>query len=194
MGADHVQQMFLALDLYSRMTLRLSLEKYRDERGVIILDRDQALDYLIDLGDSQSLDFAKSTLCGAIIQVAYSGIVQFSKNLVIPESCKEMGVKNESKSLKFCTGRIVHDLPIGLYIYAARIQYNHWEEGFPTNLVAKNVFIHLIRIHYEDPVFDLAYEMDWPIPRPITHHVLLLELKWREYDNYLEDMNEMIGE
>ena len=184
-----VQLMFMGLQLYRHLTPRSSLEQYRQEDGGIKMTRDQAQDFLKDEVDAMSLDFAKATLSGAIIQAAYSGLNQHSTETKIP---KELNIITDQKKAKFCVGRAVHGLPLGLVVYAARIQYNHWEEGMPKNKTAKDVFMHLSKARLIDPWHDLVYELDWPLPRPVTHHVLELELQWRKYEDYLSDMKQML--
>ena len=187
-----VQHMFLALDLYRGLTLRPSLEKYRQDDGGIQMTRDEAIKFLRDESNAMGLDIAKATLSGAIIQVAYSGIKQYSTNKKVSKSCRQLGIPIKGKA-KFCVGREIHSLPIGLIIYAARIQYNHWEEGTPKNPTAKDVFTHLRTVHLNDPWHDLVYELNWPRSRPVTHHVLQLELEWNTYNDYLSDMKQMLS-
>jgi hypothetical protein len=181
--------MFMGLQLYRHLTPRPSLEQYRQDDGGIRINRDQAQHYLKDEIDAMSLDIAKSTLSGAIIQVAYSGISQHSTETKIP---KELHIATDRRKAKFCIGRDVHGLPLGLVIYAARIQYNHWEEGMPKNQTAKYVFTHLASVRMNDPWHDLVYELDWPVTRPVTHHILELELQWHKYEDYLSDMKQML--
>lgn len=69
-----IQHMFMALEIYRQLTPRPSLREYKNDDGVIRLTQEQAKNYLSAEIDSMSLDIAKSTLCGAIAQVAYSGI------------------------------------------------------------------------------------------------------------------------
>jgi len=114
-----VQHMFLALEKYRRMTPRPSLGVYKDDDCVIRLSKEQARDYLKAEIDSMSLDVAKSTLSGGIVQVAYTGIKQFSSNINVPQNCEKFDITPGSKKATFCVGRKVHDLPIGLIIYAA---------------------------------------------------------------------------
>ena len=187
-----IQHMFLALEMYRGMTPRPSLEKYKDNDGVIRLSQDQAKDYLKAEVDSMSLDVAKSTLSGGIVQVAYAGIKQFSTNKDVPQNCQQFDITPSSTKAKFCVGRKVHDLPIGLIIYAARIQYNHWEDGTPSNPTAKGIFRHLLSARRDDMWHDMVYELDWPGTRAVTHYVLELELKWYSYENYVSDLKEMM--
>lgn len=185
-----VQLMFMGLQLYRYLTPRPSLEQYQQEDGGIQMTLDQAQDFLKDEVDAMSLDFAKAMLSGAIIQVAYSGLNQHSTETKIP---KELSITMDQKKAKFCVGRVIHGLPLGLVVYAARIQYNHWEEGMPKNRTAKDVFMHLAKVRLNDPWHDLVYELDWPLPRPVTHHVLDLELQWCNYEDYLLDMKQMLN-
>ena len=85
------------------------------------------------------------------------------------------------------------DVPIGLLIYSGRIQYNHWEEGEPGNKVTRNVFRHLLDAYYENPMFDLAYELEYPSTRPVSHYIVRIELNWKTYNHYLEDMRTMLA-
>lgn len=187
-----IQHMFMALEMYRQLTPRPSLREYKNDDGVIRLTQGQAKNYLDAEIDSMSLDIAKSTLCGAIVQVAYSGIKQFSTNTDVPRNCQEYDISPKSAKAKFCVGRKVHELPIGLIIYAARIQYNHWEDGTPSNPTAKSVFRHLLSVRLDDMWHDMVYELDWPGTRPVTHYVLELELKWNKYKDYISDMKQIL--
>lgn len=187
-----VQHSFLAFQAYHYRTPRPSLAPYRNEDGGFHLTAEQALKFLEAESASMSLDFAKAIICGTIIQVAYTGIIQYSSNYIVPENCKDFGVSISSPKSRFCIGREVHGIPIGLIIYAARVQYNHWEEGYPTNPTAKAVFGLLNSVRFSDPWNDLVYQLDWPITRPVTHHIVRLELGWRTYEDYLADMTDMI--
>ncbi len=115
-----------------------------------------------------------------------------SINKSVTPLCKKFGIIPGKPFAKFCVGRTRFDIPIGLLIYSGRIQYNHWEEGEPSNKVAKNVFRHLLYAYYDNPMFDLAYELEYPGTRPVSHYIVQNELKWRTYNHYLEDMKAML--
>ncbi|GAH30263.1 unnamed protein product [marine sediment metagenome] len=157
-----------------------------------MLTADQARGYIQDDIDAMSLDFAKATLSGAILQVAYAGINQHSTNATLPGSCQDSAISPTSPKVKFCVGRQVHAIPIGLIVYAGRVQYNHWEEGTPSNPTARAVFHHLLSARLNDMWHDMIYELDWPCTRPVAHHVVLLELTWNVYQDYASDMTEMM--
>lgn len=76
-------------------------------------------------------DFALATLCASLLQIAAMGLQWFSENEEIPEDLPEVllsRIKPKSKSVKFCIGRRVRNLPIGLIIYAGRNQSNHMDD------------------------------------------------------------------
>jgi len=189
-----VQHFFFALQDYAALTVPPSLADHADEikDGGLIFNNDTAKVYFQELVGSHRLDFAKATLCGSILQVAYKAIDQYSENEDIDSECSALHVSPATTAVKFCVGRHINGIPLGLLVYAARIQYNHWDEGTPTNRVAKAVF-HKLKFHYlSDCMFDMAYEIDWPEPHPVSHHVLLHELCWMTYEDYFQDMQEVL--
>ena len=75
--------------------------------------------------------FAISALCGSLLQIASMGIQLFSTNEEIAEDLPEIlrsVIKPKSKVPRFCIGRRVRNVPIGLIIYAGRNQFNHIDE------------------------------------------------------------------
>jgi hypothetical protein len=174
-----VRHMFAALLEYDSVTVPPSLGTYADSSGVIRLNRAQAEQYMRALTESLGLEVAKATLCGSIAQVAYMAINHFSHNAAVDPKCGVFAVTQRSKAAKCCVGRHLHGIPLGLLIYAARVQYNHWDEGMPNNPVPRAVFDALYRHYANDLSFDLAYNLDWPAPRPVAHYVVRHELRWR---------------
>ena len=133
------------------------------------------------------LSFSKATLCGAILQIASMGINLFSMNQKIPASCKAI-VSPKQKAVKFCVGRSIRDLPIGIIIYAARNQYSHWDDP-NTHRITKKVFDALSLQHgsMRDPAFDLKN----PTLEIYSHNVVSL-LEWESYESYLKDIKTII--
>jgi len=134
--------------------------------------------------------YSESTLCGSVLQVAFMGIYLFSQNTTIPDNCTNF-VKPNQKAVKFCVGRLVHNIPIGLVVYAGRNQFNHWDDesfDFPTS----QVFNALLMAYYENPLFDMAYELNYPERTIKANHLVLNELHWTSYDRYLTDMETLI--
>lgn len=159
-----------------------SLERWYEEMGpTIAKSLEKQREYL-------GYSFSQTTLAGAILQIASMGISLFSKNNEIPESCRDF-VSSKSKHVKFCIGRTVSRLPIGVIILAARNQYNHWDDPKPRALTVA-VFDRIANASgkYTDPAFDLKN----PSLNTYSHNVISL-LKWTTYDAYLADASEMFG-
>jgi len=132
------------------------------------------------------------TLCGSILQIAYMGIVLFSKNRVVPPEFSSV-IKAGSKDARFCIGRRAREVPIGLIIYAGRNQYNHMDER---NLKLLNTFIFdiLATNHgikraqkIKDPAFDLCNKTI-----EIYSANVLSILGWDSYDGYIADMKGLL--
>lgn len=111
----------------------------------------------------------------------------FSNNDEIPESCSSF-IAGKSKNVKFCIGRIVNTLPIGIIILAARNQYNHWDDPKPRKLTV-DVFDRLANVSgkYTDPAFDLNNST----LQTYSHNVLSL-LEWKDYSAYLKDIKALL--
>ncbi len=142
--------------------------------------------------------FSEATLCGSILQLAFMGLYLFPKNDTIPEDCKTLvkPLTNESpknKAIQFCVGRRVHNIPIGLLIYAGRNQFNHWDDK-SFNFSTTQVFDALRRTHNNNPFFDMAYELNFTSRVVKANHIVLNELRWNSYEAYEADMRAMLGE
>lgn len=188
-----VEHMFAALQQYDAVTPAPSLAFHADDHGVVRFSAATAGDYMERLSHSLALEFAKATLCGSIAQVAYMALRQYSGNTDVVADCLGFGVVPGSPTARFCVGRRVHGIPLGLLIYAARVQYNHWDEGTPSNPVPRAVFDALMRHYYNDVSFDLAYALDWPSPRPVAHYIVRHELRWLAYETYLVDLKDALS-
>lgn len=73
--------------------------------------------------------FALSTLCGAVLQVTEKALELYSTNTTIPSDLPT-GISTELKPnrAKYCVGRRVRGIPLGLIVYAGRNQHAHHEE------------------------------------------------------------------
>ena len=140
--------------------------------------------------------FALGTLCGSLLQISAMGIQMFSDNDGIPEDMDKTLVsllEKYRKSRKFCIGRRVHDLPIGLIIYAGRNQYNHMADEKLHRL--NQTIFELLARNYEGakenspkhPSFDLENDLLFNYSTNIT-----ALLGWRDYDSYYSDMESLI--
>ena len=186
-----VQHLFNGLNTYDVMNLPPIL-KYVDETGLVKMTKEENESFLKSYQDFFDLEFARATLAGSILQVAYLGLKQYSSGLEDAAIYAKFNVQSGSSVQRFCRGRQVHRIPIGLLIYAGRVQYNHWEDGEPSGSVAQSVFRELLLAHYDDLGFDMAYKLNYPSPVPVSHYIVRYELNWRTYDDYLSDMKALL--
>lgn len=132
---------------------------------------------------------SEGAICGSILQIAFTGIKSFSKQNVLPDTCKGI-LRNNDARVAFCVGREIKGVPAGLIIYAARNQYNHMDEML-NNKVAQAVFdriaTHGTGGRYKDPAFDLHNA----VLENYSNNMVSL-LGWKNYNTYLEDMKKMI--
>jgi hypothetical protein len=119
------------------------------------------------------------------------GIQKFGNNQVIPPELHNI-FKIPPKKLKFCVGRKVRNLPIGLIIYAARNQYNHLDEKELTEQINKRVFQLLSSYETGDKYTDPAFDINNPDLTIYSHNIVGL-LGWITYENYLCDMRCMLS-
>lgn len=145
-------------------------------------------------------EFSVSVLCGSVIVIADQIIDVCSTNVTIPTLCESF---TEAESARFCIGRERHGLPLGAIIHAGRHQFTHWKDerewdvkrraGF--SKFTQGVFDHLLHVRYNDPLMDLVYDLGNEFYRgssPIRSTSLLLtELGWTGYNQYLTDMQDM---
>jgi hypothetical protein len=135
--------------------------------------------------------FALDVMCGALLQVADKAIEVYSINTEIPKNLKE--IINPSLS-KYCIGRLVRGVPLGLIIYAGRNQHIHYSDS-SLREPSKSVFKLLANGHgikgfesHEDPAFDLQN----PALSSFAGNITGL-IEWRSYNEYIADMKHMLN-
>jgi hypothetical protein len=135
--------------------------------------------------------FALDTLCGSILQVADKAIELYGSNTEIPP-----GVPKTLKPhhAKFCIGRSVRTVPLGLVIYAARNQHTHFNDEALREPSA-SVFQLLATAHgygggqqIVDPAFDLNNQSLLSFASNVTSLI-----GWRSSEKYASDMRTMLG-
>lgn len=122
--------------------------------------------------DYSSVDVARDVISGSILQIAYVAIKQYAPRRQKPESVLDFEAKInkmiadapsarcKSFSLPpdFCVGRYLVELPIGLVIYAARNQYNHFDKKRLS--VANEVIFDYLNLIWPEPVKnDLSFNL-----------------------------------
>jgi hypothetical protein len=136
------------------------------------------------------LNFSENTFCGSILQVASIGIDYFSRNNNIPDSFEDVIRQNSEKVKRFCIGKELYGIPIGLIIYAGRNQYSHWNERDPYE-INKKVFEKLTLAFSKNMFSDLAFDLLNPGITIYSKEILLIALKWYNYDIYYKEMKEL---
>lgn len=138
--------------------------------------------------------FAQATLCGAILQLAAKAIECYSKNTQIPQDWVPF-LKPNSRTVPFCTGRLVRGVPLGLVVYAGRNQHTHFEDQ---NLREPNVevFRRLAMDHGfgkagKESVVDPAFHLDTKSITSFAHNITAL-IAWRSLDAYESDMRKLL--
>jgi len=135
--------------------------------------------------------FALDTLCGAILQVADKALELYGSNKSVPP---HLSASLKPHHAKYCVGRSVRTIPLGLIVYAARNQHTHFNEDTLREPSA-SVF-HLLATAYGyggrqqiiDPAFDLANQRLVSFASNITSLI-----GWRTYEKYAADMRSMLG-
>lgn len=151
----------------------------------------QVNQYVAQAGRYFALSTSRAALCGAVLETAYVAINAFPQNSVVPSSCTSF-VRSTDRAVRFCIGREIHGLPLGLFIYAGRNQHVHWEdESFDGPTTA--VFDALGRAYQSNILFDMAYVLNWPKRSSKAHHIVQNELRWRDYDDYATDLRVLVG-
>jgi hypothetical protein len=135
--------------------------------------------------------FALDTLCGALLQVGQKALERYSANeAVIPS----LAAVVKPSQARYCVGRLVRGVPLGLVVYAGRNQHAHFNEGALREPSA-TVFERLATAHEHaaatasrDPAFDLQR----PGVTSYAANVTAL-LGWRDYEAYCADLRAMLG-
>jgi hypothetical protein len=138
--------------------------------------------------------FAQATLCGAILQLAAKAIECYSKNDEVSEDWAEL-IKPGSKPVRFCIGRDVRGVPLGLVIHAGRNQHMHFEDD---NLREPNVEVfrrlavnHQFGKGRSEPVVDPAFHLGTTSITSFANNITAL-IGWRSLDAYETDMRTLL--
>jgi hypothetical protein len=143
------------------------------------------------------LTLSEATFAGAILQVAATGIRRLSRNDTVPHSCGSIILNKKGEVIEavlpFCIGREVYGLPAGLIVYAARNQYNHWDDDQPHFLTQRILGVMSAAVRC-DPWNDLAFNHGDFGPGILATGMLFTALRWTDYARYEADMRSMLLE
>lgn len=157
-------------------------------------ERKAGLDrYLEMAGKYFDLKFSEAMFAGAILQVAYTAIrLNSSNRSSIPASCSGLVSPSQKSVIPFCIGKERHGIPTGLIVYAARNQYNHWDDDQPHDVV--NRVFHALSTAFSDNMFmDMAFDLSNPTIKVYANEILLVALGWKSYDSYLDEMRSLLA-
>lgn len=156
-------------------------------------ENEAALNRYLELAKKHfDLKFSEGVFSGSILQIAAMGIRYFSRNESIPESCKRIVSAKDKTAIQYCIGKELYGLPIGLIIYAARNQYNHWDDEDP-HKITTSVFNMLSSCFREDMFHDLAFSLSNPGITVYANEVRLTALGWGTYEKYLSEMGALLS-
>lgn len=133
--------------------------------------------------------FAQAALCGSVLQIAAKGLSIYSDNATVPKEWKSVVSKSMAR---YCIGRSLRGVPLGLVIYAARNQHTHYEDDElrePGPAVFESLAVnHGYSSAERDPSFDLNNKAIDSFANNVTGL-----MGWRSYEAYLADMELLIG-
>lgn len=139
-----------------------------------------------------TLTDSQAAIAGAILQLAFMGIRQFSNCNARPAGVPE-GIPHAAAITPYYGGRDVFGLPIGLIIYAGRNQHHHMDEELrsPSKEIVRHLAEYKVRLYRPDeeppPYIDPAFDLDVFESRSIAHNVLSI-LKWNSVDEVFADL------
>lgn len=147
----------------------------------------------VDQREFVAESFAQATLCGAVLQIASKAIEIFSVNAIVTSGW-ESAIGENKNAVKFCYGRSVRGVPLGLVVYAARNQHTHFKDKKlhePSNAVFNRLAARRScdpEMAYRDPAFDLAND------RLVSYASNIMNLiGWNTYESYEQDIRSMLG-
>ena len=138
-----------------------------------------------------SESFALDTLCGAVLQIAEKAIELNSTNTIIPPDL--VAFVNPGKA-KFCIGRRIRTVPLGLIIHSGRNQHAHFEDR-KFNKPIPEVFERLATEHElqtQIPVRDPSFDLNARYHQSYARNLLDL-MEWRDHGKYQQDMHLLLG-
>jgi hypothetical protein len=162
--------------------VRLEHEKWLQENKLVLEERAKRdNEFAAEI-------FAMATLSGAILQFAYMAIKLFSKNTQSHLRYIEL-IPNNHEVAKYCIGREIDEIPIGLIVYAGRNQAHHYDEK-RYNKITEHVFHDLA--NWYSSTFQKSYiddHYDLSNPRVINFATnILWKLDWQNYELYEKEL------
>lgn len=148
--------------------------------------------YLQMAGRYFDLKLSEAMFAGAILQVAYMAIRLYSQNGTIPPDSMHLVQSSQKSAVKFCIGPLRYGIRTGLIVFAARNQYNHWDDEEP-RCPTKTIFDALSAAFYNNMWANLAFDLSNPTINVYANEILLTALGWTTYEKYLAEVSGILG-
>jgi hypothetical protein len=131
--------------------------------------------------------FALDTLCGSVLAVAEKALELYSTRRQLPGG---LPLPLKAAAARYCVGRLVRGLQIGLLVHAGRNQHVHHEE-LPRE-PGLGIF-HWLATGTATPTSEQGWDPAFDPRRfvSLAGNVTAL-VGWRDYQAYLGDMREML--
>lgn len=139
-----------------------------------------------------SLTESHAAIAGAILQLAYISIRQASECTASPDDLPA-SIRIQNPAVKFCIGRKVFGLPLGLVVYAGRNQHHHMDEGLrsPNVEIIRWLSEYRVREAHPDaeplPYRDPAFDLDVFAGKSVAHNIISI-LGWDSAESVFEDL------
>jgi hypothetical protein len=127
------------------------------------------------------LKISEGILSGTILHVLHIALGKYSENEIIPDSFQD--IPQIHRARRFAVGPLVHEMPVGLIIYAARNQWAHWMDD-ELREPSRTLFNRLAAQYFDDPMWDLALDLSNPTIDVYANEVLLGVLRLTDYSQY----------
>lgn len=138
---------------------------------------------------------AIAALCGAILQIAFHAFQLCSTNTAVAEKFGEV-ITAGHKAEKFCVGRIVKGVPLGLMVYVGRNQHMHFEDASLKGVTRKMFDVILTSPHEGDLsrlVLDEHLLTEAQGGRSMAKAFIDL-MRWHSYGAYERDLLEAMAQ
>ena len=133
--------------------------------------------------------FARATLAGAVLELAWKGIEVYSTNTRTPASVR-MVVGDSKVGVKFALGREIRGVPIGLVIYAARNQHVHYNDRSLAR-INRDIIEQMAR-HGHPDLKSPELDLDRHQGESLANNMIYL-LDWVDLARYERDMRALLS-
>jgi hypothetical protein len=203
-----IEQLFAALDYYRGIlqsvrprVMATSVSEALDPEAVTekwVQENDEAINAsIVQLRRYIAHLNSRQAICGAVLQIAYMGMKLYCVPGLPPDNFKDAIPRSKQAKetfLRFCRGRQVRGVPLGLVIYAGRNQYNHYDD--PDLSRANQVVFQTLAANHGLPgaegILDPAFNLD-NAPLRIYSSNLVSIIGWDTEFSFRGDMEILLN-